>query len=252
MLECTRYKYTHSIHGTYFNSCECSQVLDLLNHAIVSGIPFDAPENALDTPQARQTLRKAAADSIVLLKNKEALLPLKTTIKKIAVIGPNAKYAVVSGGGSASLRSTYTVSPLEGITEAATGINASVTYAVGALSHKYLPLIDPYITYDGNPGALFEFWNKSPTDDYLKADSDLSSGLPTAVWKTSTYTGNCFLADGVVSDFFRLVSLQLLTSDRPRIMTKSMRSAGSGYGVIDRQLYGDIDRVAVHYDLYPR
>lgn len=62
-------------------------------------------------------MRKVSAQSIVLLKNEGDVLPLdRDTLKKIAIIGPNAKAVVPSGGGSASLRCAYVVTPFEGIT----------------------------------------------------------------------------------------------------------------------------------------
>lgn len=170
----------------------------MLQRAHDSGIPFDAPEQALDTPQVRTLLRKAAADAVVLLKNEKNILPIGPNVGKIAVIGPNAKHAVTSGGGSASLLSTYTVSPLEGITAAAKEIGADVKYTVGAFSHQYLPAIDPYITYDGKIGAFFEFWNESPTDDWLSTSPDFSNEVPAAAWSTPTNSAKCFLADGIV------------------------------------------------------
>lgn len=177
------------------------QVLELVKRAAQSGIPSNGPEKSVDTPEVRALLRKAAADGIVLLKNEKGLLPLSegANTKRIAVIGPNAKHAVISGGGSASLKPTYTVSPLEGITAAAKKIGAEVSYTVGATSHKYLPSADPYISRDGQRGALFEFWNEAPTKDYLDANTNLSAGLPPSVWSTATDSSNCFLADGVVS-----------------------------------------------------
>lgn len=64
----------------------------------------------------RQLARKAAQESIVLLKNAGGLLPLqKSKIKKLAIIGPNASEARLGGGGSASVTACYSVSPLEGI-----------------------------------------------------------------------------------------------------------------------------------------
>lgn len=125
----------------------------------------------------RKLLRTAAADAIVLLKNEKSLLPLTHTsskpLKKIAVIGPNAKIAMTSGGGSARLRSTYTVSPLEGIVAAAKqlGDEVEVTFALGALTHRYLPVVDLLISQEG--GALVEFWNESPTDDWTSVSVDL-------------------------------------------------------------------------------
>lgn len=59
---------------------------------------------------------KAAEESLVLLKNDGALLPLKrTNIHTLAVIGPNAKEARLGGGGSASVTTCYSVSPLAGL-----------------------------------------------------------------------------------------------------------------------------------------
>lgn len=62
-------------------------------------------------------MRKVGANAIVLLKNDTGVLPLdRETLKKVAIIGPNAKALVPSGGGSASLRCAYVVTPYEGIT----------------------------------------------------------------------------------------------------------------------------------------
>jgi beta-glucosidase len=77
---------------------------------------------------------------------------------------------MTSGGGSARLLSTYTVSPLEAISAVAKEIGAEVTYGIGAMSYKYLPVLDPYIRReDGQPAALLEFWNDSPEEELLKA-----------------------------------------------------------------------------------
>lgn len=183
----TRYSHSHL------------QVLQLLKHAYESGIPFNAPEDSLDTPEIRSLLRRAASDSIVLLKNDKGLLPLRNKISKIAVIGPNAKHVVFSGGGSASLRPTYTVSPLDGIKKAAQEIGAEVTYSVGVYSYKWLPEIDRLMSYNAKPGALFEFWNDIPAEDFLSTSADVVSQLPPCTWKTLTSTAKCFVADGIVS-----------------------------------------------------
>jgi beta-glucosidase len=140
----------------------------------------------------------------VLLKNDKNILPLSNQRKKIAVIGPNAKFAMTSGGGSAKLLSTYAISPLDGILEAAKEKNdADVKYAVGAMTHKFLPLLDPYIQ-DGNgqPGADLEFWNEAPLADFIDISPDFSKELPPPVWNTSTLSSNCMLLDGIVSAYF--------------------------------------------------
>ncbi|KAI0045907.1 glycoside hydrolase family 3 protein [Auriscalpium vulgare] len=173
------------------------KILGLVGHAKVSGIPFDGPEVGVDTPELRALLRRAAADATVLLKNDKSLLPLDpTAIARIAVIGPNAKQSFTSGGGSARVSETYTVSPLEGIRAAVKDAAAEVAHAVGASTHKYLPLLDGYIKYGGSEGALVEFWNAPPTERW---EESLTSGAP-AVWSTPTRGSDCFFVDGIPAD----------------------------------------------------
>jgi beta-glucosidase len=65
-------------------------------------IPENAPENTIDTRETAATLRHITSSGIVLLKNDRNILPLYKD-KSIAIIGPNAKFAAYSGGGSANL-----------------------------------------------------------------------------------------------------------------------------------------------------
>jgi beta-glucosidase len=104
------------------------------NPEIVYG---DGSEDTRDSPEAKQFCRKVAADGMVLLKNKENLLPLTLQkVKKLAVIGPNARGRVISGGGSAALKASYVVTPWEGILQnAPSGID--IKYEVGCYGeHK--------------------------------------------------------------------------------------------------------------------
>ncbi|MGQ2984554.1 glycoside hydrolase family 3 C-terminal domain-containing protein [Flavobacterium sp.] len=75
--------------------------------------------------------RKIAEEGIVLLKNKNALLPIDAKKhKRIAVIGENAIKMMTVGGGSSSLKALYEVSPLDGIKKRA-GKDFEVVYARG-------------------------------------------------------------------------------------------------------------------------
>src|SRR6202012_366024 len=86
----------------------------------------------IDTPEQRGIARKAADESVVLLKNEGGILPLDAgKVKSIAVIGPNAAVARTGGGGSSKVKSSYTVAPLAAITEKA-GSRIQVEYALGA------------------------------------------------------------------------------------------------------------------------
>jgi beta-glucosidase len=79
-------------------------------------------ENAL---QYRQLALKAARESIVLLKNKNNILPL--TAKNIAVIGPNADKLQLGGY---SAKGVTGPTPLQGIKNIF-GVNANISYAKG-------------------------------------------------------------------------------------------------------------------------
>jgi len=61
------------------------------------------PGGAVDYDAGAETARAAAAEGIVLLKNREGLLPLAKTAKTIAVIGGHADAGVLSGGGSSQV-----------------------------------------------------------------------------------------------------------------------------------------------------
>jgi beta-glucosidase len=106
----------------------------ILRVIFVSG-QFDKPHTAIgeiDTPEQRAVARKAATESIVLLKNAGDLLPLDAAkIRSVVVIGPNAALAQTGGGGSSLVVPKYSISPLKGIQDRA-GQGVRVSYALGA------------------------------------------------------------------------------------------------------------------------
>jgi len=87
----------------------------------------DEAERVNDCAQHRELAREACRASVVLLRNERSLLPLSRTIRRIAVIGPNAA-TVRTGGYSGS--GVHTVSVLEGIGNIV-GKDADVRYAEG-------------------------------------------------------------------------------------------------------------------------
>ena len=82
-------------------------------------------------PQGKDAALRTAEESMVLLRNEGALLPVvKGRLKTVAVIGPDAHPAVPVGGGSAGVKPFTAVSYLEGLT-AALGQGANVLYHRG-------------------------------------------------------------------------------------------------------------------------
>ena len=121
-------------------------------------------EEAIDNPEHRKLLRKAAADGMVLLKNDD-MLPLKKDIKKLAIIGPNAKEAQIIGGGSASLKPHYQVHPLEAI-QARIGPKTEILYSKGCHTHKYLPKINEKLM-GSSDGFLVEYFDGENFEENL-------------------------------------------------------------------------------------
>lgn len=147
------------------------RVLNFINDCLASGVDPDQDELENTDPAAAALLRKIAGESIVLLKNDSDILPLSAESGKqnelIAVIGPNAKAERNTGGGSASLRSRYTVSPYEGIVEKIKekgGENAVVVeHTLGAYLDKSLPDIGTILTTaKGEKGILAKFYKHPP------------------------------------------------------------------------------------------
>ncbi|KAI1761090.1 beta-glucosidase [Hypoxylon sp. FL1150] len=111
-------------------------ILKTVDRVAPLNLSASTTEGTVDTPETAQKLRQVASSGIVLLKNDQNLLPLNKH-KTTAIIGPNAKYAAYSGGGSATLRPYYVVTPFEGVNSHV----SSLKYAQGAIAYKKIPII---------------------------------------------------------------------------------------------------------------
>ena len=100
------------------------------------------PFGSLGSPEHGQAGRKIGEEGVVLLQNKDNILPIDLNkAKKIAVIGENAIKMMTVGGGSSSLKVKYEISPLDGL-KSRVGSKAEVVYARGYVG-------DPTGEYNG-------------------------------------------------------------------------------------------------------
>ncbi len=110
--------------------------------------------------RARETLRSVAAAGFVLARNDDSLLPLDSrSLRRVAVLGPNAAVPRTLGGGSATVFPPYRVSPLDGL-RAALGPDVIVDYSPGVRSHTRTPLAAPALLHlpgSTRQGVLAEF-----------------------------------------------------------------------------------------------
>ena len=110
-------------------------------------------------------LREAAAASFVLLRNHGEILPLDIgpletgTVTSMAIIGPNARYPVIQGGGSAGVVPVSVATPAEAL-RATLPEHVKVRTALGCRTWHSVPeppagsLHDPVT---GEPGVRLEF-----------------------------------------------------------------------------------------------
>jgi beta-glucosidase len=76
----------------------------ILRSMFTVGIVEHPPQKSdIDYAEHSRTALEIAQSGIVLLKNANDLLPLPTTLKRIAIIGGQAQVGVLSGGGSAQV-----------------------------------------------------------------------------------------------------------------------------------------------------
>lgn len=152
------------------------EVLKLVQMTLSLGIPENAPETTVDTPETAALLRKIASNGIVLMKNENNVLPFDNS-KTTAIIGPNAAYAAYCGGGSASLLPYYAISPLDGLRAQA----PDAKYALGAPGWKSLPLMTRLAkTNDDKPGLTMRVFldppserDRKPIDEVYVSNSDI-------------------------------------------------------------------------------
>jgi len=121
------------------------------NEELVYAKPSEEKTRHDEKEADAKILRKIGGEGIVLLKNEGNVLPIQGK-KRVAVIGPNAKAKVITGGGSAQLRAAWSQTPWEGL-ESNKPDDVTLDYSLGAFTAKFLPPLDSSFTaVDGSAG----------------------------------------------------------------------------------------------------
>lgn len=177
-----------------------------------------------------ELVRKLAVDSIVLLKNHDAILPLKSAgLKKVAILGGNAKAHILSGGGSAALKPSHFVTPYDGIVSRL-GKDAEIAYSEGARCEIYFPYLlcdchvdlfsssaafksfptleTEIITGDGQMGWIGK-WYSTGEDGLTSVGEPVRTQL---VDETRSFLGDC-VVPGITSKYILVLEGKL----RPRV-----------------------------------
>lgn len=119
------------------------------------------PASVLEAPEHKAHSLKMARQSIVLLKNEANTLPLKKSLRKIAIIGPNADNSIAVLGNYNGTPSNI-VTALQGI-QTKLGSGAAVVYekAVNFTNDTLLQYADVSNQYawQGQKGVYAEYFN---------------------------------------------------------------------------------------------
>lgn len=119
-----------------------NKVRRILRLAFRTTMDKSRPFGSLGSEEHSQAARKIAESGIVLLQNKNNVLPIALEkASKILVVGENALKMMTVGGGSSSLKVIYETSPLDGIKKRI-GNSAEVLFARGYVG-------DPTGEYNG-------------------------------------------------------------------------------------------------------
>ena len=128
---------------------------------------MNAPASLLEAPAHTAHALKMAQQSIVLLKNEHNTLPIKKTIKKIAIVGPNADNRVAVLGNYNGIPSQI-ITVLDGI-KAKLGSNVEVMYERGTtlINDTLLVYADMsnQFSWDGKQGFKAEYFNNPQLKD---------------------------------------------------------------------------------------
>lgn len=122
-------------------------------------LPEERSENRVEH---QKLIRETARETIVLLRNQNAILPLDgQKVKSIAVIGELARWPNVLGGGSSQVTPHYVISPLEGIRARAALSKIRTEYAIGCFVHKSLPVLEStrLLSEDGKSGLTLRIFD---------------------------------------------------------------------------------------------
>ncbi|MEN2401206.1 glycoside hydrolase family 3 C-terminal domain-containing protein [Flavobacterium sp. MC2016-06] len=144
------------------------KVRRILRLSFLTTMNKERPFGSFGTKEHAEAGKKIAEEGIVLLQNKNNILPIDLNkTKKIAVIGENAIKMMTVGGGSSSLKARYEITPLEGL-KARIGNQAAIVYARGYVG-------DPTSNYNGVIAKVSLEEKRSPaelTAEALKVAKD--------------------------------------------------------------------------------
>jgi beta-glucosidase len=127
-----------------------------------------------DLKKDAQISREAAAEGMVLLKNKENALPFSQNISSVAVFGNNGYELIAGGTGSGDVNKAYKVSLIQGLSGAGYAIDKDVQVV-------YTNHLDDYAVKHPKKSFFQEFMNPTPPAPEYEINRELIEQKAAAV-----------------------------------------------------------------------
>lgn len=122
--------------------------------------------------ETRSVIRRAAAAGTVLLRNTDAALPFDHAVKRVALIGPGARFGRVQGGGSARVSAAPGLGPFDALSER----GFDVHFEPGGDIARYVPPAEGEFTIEFRDDAghrstesaarLSWYWDEPPAPGF--------------------------------------------------------------------------------------
>ena len=172
------------------------------------------PASVINNEEHRKLALDMARETMTLLQNRNNILPLKKSVKKIAVIGPNAdNERVLWGNYNGTPVRTITV--LDGIRSKVPENRIFYDKACDIIDNKVLESFASDCSMDGKQGFKVDYWNNSDLAGVAVADQQLTGSLKLAT------EGKNQMAPGVnLEGFSAMIETEFTPSKTEEIVFK--------------------------------
>lgn len=145
----------------------------------------EIPASTLNSKEHQDLALRMARESLVLLQNKNDILPLNTDLK-VAVMGPNANDSVMQWGNYNGIPG-YTVTLLEAVRSKLP--EGQVRYEPGCdrTSREALQSLFSECSINGKPGFSAEYWNNRICEGEVVATDQISTPFHFATTGATTF-----------------------------------------------------------------
>lgn len=180
-----------------------------------SQVPWaQIPMSIVNNEAHRQMALDMARESMVLLQNKGAVLPLKKNKEKIAIVGPNADNAPMLWGNYNG-KPVRTITILDGIKSKLPGTEVIYDKACDLVENKITQTYFKNLAYNGKQGFKATYWNNADRSGTPVISTQITDPIKL------TTAGQHEFASGVkLEGFSALYEAELLASQTEEIVFK--------------------------------